>query len=146
MSCSLTFDEGGIQSKLLVIVISLSKCFIGAEPTYQVLMKYFEKEGINWKKLAAYLLDFNKLEDIVKRNPDGGIDCLTSMIQGFLRSDDVSWKKVLTALNASQYLNLARIIENDLDVGLLPTQGNYIIDFLECLIFTVYQQVLGIIN
>jgi len=90
----------------------ISKLFL--EPTYPVLLKWFEKIS-NWKLFGAFLLDDNdgsKTEDIEKScNHDVG-ECRDKMIKRYLKSGDVSWDKVLTSLRNADYTNVANNLES----------------------------------
>jgi len=86
------------------------------EPTYTVLMEHLEPVS-EWKPLAGYLLndeDGSKTHNIEQDNGGKVSDCKLAMIRLFLRSGDVSWQTVLSALRKSGYKNLADDIEKQL--------------------------------
>ena len=70
-----------------------------------------------WKLVAAHLLndhDGSTIKKIEKTYHGDVTDCQAEMIRLFLKSEDVSWMSVLTALKKAGYINLAEEIEKDL--------------------------------
>ena len=76
-----------------------------AEPTYPILIKCLEKVA-EWKLVAAHLLndhDGSTTKKIENTYHGDVTECLTEMIRLFLKSEDVSWMSVLTALRKAGY-------------------------------------------
>ena len=92
--------------------ISQNKTYFLA-PNYHVLIKLLEKVA-DWEAVAAHLLkdeDGSKIKAIGKSKFHDVEDCRAEMIHLYLKSGDVSWENVLSALRMSNYTNLADEIE-----------------------------------
>lgn len=88
-----------------------------AEPTYPVLLKWFDKVS-KWRTVAAFLLDDNDgsiTEEIEKSCNRDVEDCRDRMIKRYLKSGDISWEKVLSSLRNAGYTNVANDLKNYLD-------------------------------
>ena len=118
-------ERGGSSSKELELKFTARECY--AEPTYPLLMKYLENVD-SWEDLSIFLLDDDfgtKADRIRSRFPHGGTDCHSAMVEEYLRSGDVSWKKVIESLKEIEYNQVAEDIKEDLGGDIPLTQGNY---------------------
>ena len=65
---------------------------------------------MSWKTVAAHLLsdtDGSKVETIEKDNSYKVADCRAAMIREYMKSGEVSWKKVIEALIKAGEKNIA---------------------------------------
>ena len=77
-----------------------TKYFFITEPTYTELLEQLEGV-VSWKTVAAHLLsdkDGSKVETIEINNSYKVADCRATMIREYMKSGNVSWKKVIEAL------------------------------------------------
>jgi len=85
-------------------------------PSYHVLIKQLEKVA-EWKTVATHLLkdeDGSTIKAIEKTYHHDVEDCRAEMIRQYIKSGDVSWQNILSALRKSNYNNLANEIEKKL--------------------------------
>ena len=65
---------------------------------------------VSWKTVAAHLLsdkDGSKVETIEINNSNKVADCRATMIREYMKSGDVSWKKVIEALTKAGEKSIA---------------------------------------
>ena len=74
------------------------------------------KGVVNWDQFAAFLLPADQQAQIaiIKKSNSGDIeDCKMALYNYYLRVGDVSWKKVVEALEKSSNPNIAKEIKRD---------------------------------
>ena len=85
-------------------------------PNYHVLIELLEKV-VDWKTVATHLLkdeDGSKIKGIEMTYHHDVEDCRAEMIRLYLKSGNVSWQNILSALRKSKYSNLADDIERNI--------------------------------
>ena len=88
---------------------------VSTPPNYHNLIPYFE--GVtNWKQLGAYLLPTkyaSKINDIDENHKQDVEACRWELITEYLKVGEVSWNKVINALEKSGHPNIAKKIRGD---------------------------------
>ena len=86
------------------------------KPNYQNLLPYFE--GVSdWKQLGVYLLPekYNsRINDIDKVHKLDIAECRWKLITEYLKVGEVSWDKVIYALQKSGHPNIAKKVRRDI--------------------------------
>jgi len=88
------------------------------EPSFPVLKTKFERVP-NWDTVCPFLLVDNDgtITEGIDRNNTTVPQKRAEMLRKFLQMSDPTWKKVLDALRAGSYNNLADEIERDVIAG-----------------------------
>ena len=97
------------------------------QPNHQNLLPYFE--GVSeWKQLGLYLLPekyTSRINDIDKSHKQYVPDCRWELTTEYLKVGEVSWNKVIYALEKSGHPNIAGNIRRDVfnidDVSIRPS-------------------------
>jgi len=74
------------------------------------------RDVVNWDEFAAFLLPAEQQAQItiIKENNSGNIDkCKMALYNYYLQVGDISWKKVVEALEKSRNPNVAKKIKQD---------------------------------
>jgi len=76
------------------------------------LLPYFEHVD-NWKSLGGYLLPEEytpRLLNDIEQSYNGRVEeCRTALITQYLKVGDISWSKVISSLEKSNFSNVAKI-------------------------------------
>lgn len=85
-------------------------------PNYQNLFPYFEDVS-DWKKLGLHLLPetcTSRINDIDKNHKHDVAECRWALITEYLKVGELSWQKVIYALQKSGYPNIVEKIKRDI--------------------------------
>ena len=99
-----------------VSYIQLYSLVVSKQPNYHNLIPYFDGVS-NWKQLGVYLLPTkyaSKINDIEKNHKQDVEECRWALITEYLKVGEVSWNKVIYALEKSGHPNIAEKIRGNI--------------------------------
>ena len=87
------------------------------EPSYRNLLSYFEHVD-NWRLLGSYLLPEEytpRLLNDIERSYNGRVgECRAALLTEYLKVGEVSWSKVISSLEKSNFSNVVKMIKTDI--------------------------------
>jgi len=92
--------------------------YLIGKPTYASLKLHF-KGVVDWKTLAAFLLDDpngTTCARIDKTHKGDVNECVDALIKEYMSYEEVSWEHVLDSLRKSSHRNLAKSIQEQLNI------------------------------